>query len=640
MLLLGKYADFKEYMEDVYYDDIFNKVKGYVASKKDSFESDEIYKVKWVEVDDIHVSGVTFKEMEGGFLEIRTSVDADVDVEGKSRYGYDHFAVPKTYNVFFQALLENGLQQVKITKVEEYNPNTYERDRSLSQNLVPYMYEEDVEKHAEDFLKRHYPKALLQPMAIPVEEIVQSMGMKLFYAPLEEGVFGKTYFGSEKVKVFKDILQKEIIEIITEPGTMLINPDVYFMYNIGTANNTIIHECVHWDRHRRPFELQKLLTGECNHISCEIVEVYDGIPQDAPALKWMEWQANQLAPRILMPAKMTERVYNNALRDIHTSKPFTRFAEVMEEAVGYTAQFFCVSLLAAKLRLMDLGYDVVQGTYVYNDGKYMPPFYFAKGTLEKNQTYIVDEKSAMLQIFISDELRALYFEGKIIYANCMVCINSPKYVTRSETGLPILTDYALEHVHECCFVFNRKVNVSDTYSDSFYRRCFLCRDVNSETYIEAKYDPNHKDNQSKLERKAEIDKITESITDIARRLATEVPGGFSGTLSYHMNRKNITNEELSYRTNISTVSISNYRNTLAPKITLENAIALCNGLKLVKQYSHDLLKKAGYDLETPNITYFMVGWVIDEHPDDTLQQWQDKFNDANIKIKLPGCDAV
>lgn len=637
---MGKYADFKEYMEDVYYDDIFNKVKGYVASKKDSFESDEIYKVKWVEVDDIHVSGVTFKEMEGGFLEIRTSVDADVDVEGKSRYGYDHFAVPKTYNVFFQALLENGLQQVKITKVEEYNPNTYERDRSLSQNLVPYMYEEDVEKHAEDFLKRHYPKALLQPMAIPVEEIVQSMGMKLFYAPLEEGVFGKTYFGSEKVKVFKDILQKEIIEIITEPGTMLINPDVYFMYNIGTANNTIIHECVHWDRHRRPFELQKLLTGECNHISCEIVEVYDGIPQDAPALKWMEWQANQLAPRILMPAKMTERVYNNALRDIHTSKPFTRFAEVMEEAVGYTAQFFCVSLLAAKLRLMDLGYDVVQGTYVYNDGKYMPPFYFAKGTLEKNQTYIVDEKSAMLQIFISDELRALYFEGKIIYANCMVCINSPKYVTRSETGLPILTDYALEHVHECCFVFNRKVNVSDTYSDSFYRRCFLCRDVNSETYIEAKYDPNHKDNQSKLERKAEIDKITESITDIARRLATEVPGGFSGTLSYHMNRKNITNEELSYRTNISTVSISNYRNTLAPKITLENAIALCNGLKLVKQYSHDLLKKAGYDLETPNITYFMVGWVIDEHPDDTLQQWQDKFNDANIKIKLPGCDAV
>ncbi|MEE1249129.1 MAG: helix-turn-helix transcriptional regulator [Lachnospiraceae bacterium] len=634
---MEKYKDFKEYMEEKFYDDIFNRIKSFVAGQRDSFESDEIYNVKWVEVDDIHVSGVTFKEMEGGFLEIRTSVDADVDVEGKARYGYDHFAVTKTYNVFFQALLENGLQQVKITKVEEYNPNTYERDRSLSQNLVPYMYEEDVEKHAEDFLKRHYPKALLQPMAIPVEEIVQAMGMKLFYAPLEEGIFGKTYFGSEKVSVFTNIIGKETVEIITEPGTMLINPNVFFMYNIGTANNTIIHECVHWDRHRRPFELQKLLTGECNHISCEIVEVYDGIPQDAPALKWMEWQANQLAPRILMPAKMTERVYNNALRDIHASKPFKRFAEVMEEAVGFTAQYFGVSLLAAKLRLMDLGYDVVQGTFVYSDGKYLPPFYFTKGTLEKHQTYVIDEQSALIQIFMSDELRALYLEGRLTYANCMVCINAPKYVTRSETGQPILTEYALEHVHECCFVFERKISASDTYSDSFYRRCFLCRDVSSETFIEAKYNPEHKDNQSKFERRDEINKITESVADIVNRLANEIPGGFAGTLNYHMNRKGITNEELAARTNISTVSISDYRNTMSPKITLERATALCNGLKLEKHYAHDLMRKAGYDLSTPNIIYFMVGWVIDEHPDDTLQQWQDKFNDAHINVKLPGC---
>lgn len=634
---MKKYNNFKEYMEDVYYDEIFNKIKSLVYAHKDSFESDTVYSVSYAELYDIHVSGVTFKEQDNGLLEIRVSVDADISVKGKTQYGYDEIADNASYNVFFRAKLEDGLQQVTITNAEEYNPAKFEKDKSLSQDLVPYLYEDAVEKNAEDFLKRHYPKALLQPMPLPVFEVAKSMGMTVYYAPLEDSVFGRTYFGSEKVTVYTDNTLKSKAEIVTKLGTMLINPNVYFMRNVGTANNTIIHECVHWDRHRKAFELQRLLTGNCNHISCEIVDTYEGIPDDAPALKWMEWQANQLAPRILMPAKMTEKIYSSALRDIHTSKPLTRFAEVMEEAVGYTAQYFGVSFIAAKLRLMDLGYDVVQGTYVYNDGKYMPPFYFAKGTLEKNQTYIVDEKSAMLQIFISDELRALYFEGKIIYANCMVCINSPKYVTRSETGLPILTEYALEHVHECCFVFNRKVNVSDTYSDSFYRRCFLCRDVNSKTYIESKYDPNHKDNQSKLERKAEIDKITESVTDIVRRLATEVPGGFSGTLSYHMNRKNITNEELSARTNISTVSISEYRNTLTPKISLERAVALCNGLKLEKHYSHDLMKKAGYDLSTPNITYYMIGWVIDEHPDDTLQQWQDKFNDANVKVKLPGC---
>lgn len=634
---MKKYNNFKEYMEDVYYDEIFNRVKGLVFAHKDSFESDTVYSVSYVEPYDIHVSGVTFKEQDDGFLEIRVSVDADISVKGKTRYGYDEIADNRAYNVFFSAKLENGLQQVSITYVEEYNLAKFEKDRSLSQDLVPYLYEDAVEKNAEDFLKRHYPKALLQPMALPVFEVAQSMGMSVYYAPLGDTVFGKTYFGTEKVTVYTDYTLKATVEIMAQPGTMLINPNVYFMRNVGTANNTIIHECVHWDRHRKAFELQRLLTGNCNHISCEIVETYEGIPDDAPAIKWMEWQANQLSPRILMPAKMTEKVYSNALRDIHTSKPFTRFAEVMEEAVGYTAQFFGVSALAAKLRLMDLGYDVVQGTYVYSDGKYLPPFYFAKGTLEKNQTYVIDEQNALIQIFMNEELRTLYFDGRLIYANCMVCINSPKYITRSETGLPILTEYALEHVHECCYVFKRKISASDTYSDSFYRRCFLCRNVNSENYIEAKYDPEHKDNQSKGQRKAEIDKITESVEDIVRRLATEIPSGFSGTLSYHMNRKNITNEELSARTNISTVTISGYRNTLSPKITLERAVALCNGLKLEKHYSHDLMKKAGFDLSMPNITYFMIGWVIDEHPDDTLQQWQDKFNDAHVNVKLPGC---
>lgn len=624
-------------MEDVYYDEIFNRIKGLVFAHKDSFESDTVYSVSYAEPDNIHVSGVTFKEQDDGFLEIRVSVDADIAVKGKTRYGYEEIADNGSYNIFFSAKLENGLQQVSITNVEEYNPAKFEKDRSLSQDLVPYLYEDAVEKNAEDFLKRHYPKALLQPMALPVFEVVQSMGMSVYYAPLGDTVFGKTYFGTEKVTVYTDYTLKATVEIMAQPGTMLINPNVYFMRNVGTANNTIIHECVHWDRHRKAFELQRLLTGDCNHISCEIVEAYEGIPDDAPAIKWMEWQANQLAPRILMPAKMTEKVYSNALRDIHTSKPFTRFAEVMEEAVGYTAQFFGVSALAAKLRLMDLGYDVVQGTYVYSDGRYLPPFYFAKGTLEKDQTYVIDEQNALIQIFMNEELRTLYFEGRLIYANCMVCINSPKYITRSETGLPILTEYALEHVHECCYVFKRKINASDTYSDSFYRRCFLCRNVNSENYIEAKYDPEHKDNQSKSQRKNEIDKITESVEDIVRRLATEIPSGFSGTLSYHMNRKNITNEELSARTNISTVSISEYRNTLSPKISLERAVALCNGLKLEKHYSHDLMKKAGFDLSIPNITYYMIGWVIDEHPDDTLQQWQDKFNDAKVNVKLPGC---
>ena len=90
----------------------------------------------------------------------------------KTRYCYEEIADNRTYNVFFTAKLENGLQQVRITNAEEYNPEKFEKDKSLSQGLVPYLYEDAMEKNAEDFLRKYYPKVLLQPMALPVFEVV------------------------------------------------------------------------------------------------------------------------------------------------------------------------------------------------------------------------------------------------------------------------------------------------------------------------------------------------------------------------------------------------------------------------------------------------------------------------------------
>lgn len=620
-------------MEDKYYDNIFNRLKGFIGGKRDSFESDAIYQVKWVELDDIHVSGVTFKEAGNGELEIRVSVDADIDVEGKGKYGYDHFPVNKCYCAFFGALLQNGLHNVRLLKVEDYSPNQYEKDKSLSQNLVPYMYEEDVEKHAEDFLRRHYPKALLQPMAIPVEEVVTEMRMQMYFAPLEDGIFGKTYFSTEKVTVYTDITGKATADIMTQPGTMLINPNVYFMYNVGTANNTIIHECVHWDRHRRPFELQKLLKGECKYISCEIVETYDGMAQDESALKWMEWQANQLAPRILMPAEMTKKVYNNALRDIYTSKPKTRFAEIMEDAIRFVSQFFQVSLFAAKLRLIELGYDVAQGAFVYCDGKYLPPFAFSKGAIGKNQTFVVDEKNAMFVLFMDPTLRELYCDGKIVYANSMVCLNISKYIKLNENDMPILTEYALEHVDECCFIFDRRFSANESYNDTFYRRCFLCRDVNSQTFIEADYNPNHKENQGKITRREELSKVVETSGRIAEIMDT-LPGGFGKTLKYHMDRLDVNESELSDRSHISEQTISKYINNGSAEKKYANVVAIAKALCMNPIFMEDLLFKAGYDKKYDQIAFF-VKFLIWNHPDDSVDEWQQKINDAHVNLQLP-----
>ncbi|EJV86820.1 hypothetical protein IG3_01710 [Bacillus cereus HuA2-1] len=57
-------------------------------------------------------------------------------------------------------------------------------------------------------------------------------------------------------------------------GTILVNPNVVFMRNIGSERSTIVHECVHHDLHANFFELQKLLGSNVGSVSCEVVEEY------------------------------------------------------------------------------------------------------------------------------------------------------------------------------------------------------------------------------------------------------------------------------------------------------------------------------------------------------------------------------
>ncbi|MDE6748099.1 MAG: hypothetical protein K2K21_03415 [Lachnospiraceae bacterium] len=631
---MTKYKDFKEYVEENYLDMIMKRLEPYIISHKDDLEEDDFYNISWVEVIGSSVCGITFKDIGDNWIEIRTSIDVEIEFTGKTRYGHDSDTATKTYNVFLKAILEDGLKKVSVTDVSSYDKNIYEKDKSLSQNLVPYMYEEDVERHAEDFLKKHYQKALLQPMPLPVEEIVDDMGMTFFYAPLEDGIFGKTFFGEEKVKVYTDITGSEEIEIMTSPGTMLINPNVYFMYNIGTANNTIIHECVHWDRHRRPFELQRLLEGDCSHISCEIVEKYEGIPEEASAFKWMEWQANQLAPRILMPAKMTKRKLNDFLQARYQINPHERFAIHMEGAINDLSLFFHVSNIAAKLRAIELGYDQAQGVQVYCNGRRLPPFAFMKGTLNKNNTFVIDENNLLYNLMVRPELGRLYAEGKIVYTNCMLCLNTPKYIELSETGEPILTDYALEHVDECCYIFNRRFSASDSYSDTFYRRCFLCRDVDSETFIEADYDEEHKSNQSKADKEKELSIITDFADGMAEFME-DLPGAFSKTLRAHMVRKKIGEEELAFRCHLSVQTISKYLNHNGEKKKYENVLAVGKALCLHPIYMEDLIKKAGFSTDKSDRASIIVKFLIWHHPDDTIEEWQEKLDDAHVSIKLP-----
>lgn len=632
---MQKFDSFEKYLEQNYYNEIFKAIQNYMWSHKNSLGlySYVVLDMSYIKLDDIHVKSVSFHEAGGNLLEFNASVQADIILKGIGRSDYEADEQQVWFSVTFNGYLLNGLNMVVIKGVDLYSRDKFNEEVSLNKFLIPYMYSKNLDKEAEKFLEKYYRQALVTPMPIKMDLLLENMSLEMRYAPLPDNIFGMTYFADADVEVC-DALKKNIQNEHIEAGTILINPMIFFMRNVGSRNNTIVHECVHWDRHSKFFELQKLLNDEVSHISCEVVEHYnvktDGIDD---ALKWMEWQANALTPHILMPSEMTKVKFKEILSDTKSMYPSERSAVIAEFAVQSLADFFDVSVVSAKIRLVELGFEFVEGTSVYVDGRYYPPYSFKFDSLKKNQTFTIDAKSLIIVSNFNPELSKLTHSGAMIYANGMLCINDEKYVTRSESGTPILTDYALEHVDECCVAFDRNVRISRQYDDSYYRVCFLCRDIKSDTVVEATYDKNYKNNQDVTERAEEIRK-TKALLHETMKIQKDIAGmEFYECLAYHMKRKGVTEEQLAERSGLSVRAVGDYHR-MDKNIQLPAVLALCIGLNLKPEYCYSLIEKAGFSLKNTE-DHMVYRFLIDNHTDENIESWNNTLSEFGIKQQLP-----
>lgn len=259
-----KYDTFAAYLEDVYYNQIFSKIKSYIFNNKGRLDlsTSSVPDPSYVELSDFKIMGVNFHESDTDRIECKVTVRAEIEISGRGRRDYESDSTECWISIPLSATLRNGLQQVSIGYASEYSRELFRAEDALTKYLVPYIYAKDLDKHAERFLEKYCPRALEEPMPLPIKEIVENMGLTVYHAPLPDGIFGRTYFNDANVEVFTNKTCSETEDRTICPGTILVNPDVVFMRNIGSTNNTVIHECVHWDKHYKFFELQKLLNPD------------------------------------------------------------------------------------------------------------------------------------------------------------------------------------------------------------------------------------------------------------------------------------------------------------------------------------------------------------------------------------------
>lgn len=112
---------------------------------------------------------------------------------------------------------------------------------------------------------------------------------------------------------------------------------------------------LHWEKDQKYFEILALKNAQASEelypILCRQSERFyeptEGNKSKANEVKWLEWQAHRLAPRILMPKLMFKKQVLYYINDEQVNS--------CDELLEKLSEFFGVSRQSAKYRILEVG---------------------------------------------------------------------------------------------------------------------------------------------------------------------------------------------------------------------------------------------------------------------------------------------
>lgn len=396
-------------------------------------------------------------------------IHSDVIVTSNIGYQEARQGDKKEYEQWFLVSVElkvfDEKVEIKIVDVQTYYKKQYGSiQNKLTNTFVPILGKTDFDIEAEKFLNKYYPQALEEPMAVPVRAIAKNMRLRI-----KEGVqfnsnppiFGAIAFFDCKANL-RD--SDGVLKQFNIPkGSIIIDNRLNF-WSIGCVNNTIAHELYHWHRHRIYAQIQRLLIGNDSLKSlnrCNATPTRHTMFANSYAdVDWMEWQANSIAPKILMPKNMFERKLNELLSQAGYYKSTgERKEEILDSVIIRLNEFFQVSKQAAMIRMHELGVEDVEQVY---NSRY-----------KSEAIYEIDFASYIIEYKCNEKFRKLIDSGDFLYIDNHCVINNEKYIIEGPLGKVSLSEYALRNKSECCLQFSERIILNrkklEAISAIFYR---------------------------------------------------------------------------------------------------------------------------------------------------------------------------
>ncbi|HEO0107196.1 TPA: ImmA/IrrE family metallo-endopeptidase [Streptococcus agalactiae] len=597
---------FDKYIFDTYHEQIVKTVKGFIFNNKDNTDL-STYMVPepngFIEFDNFELYKINYEIINNCELNLEIIVIADVIVRQYIKGEMEVDTKTKFVSVYAEVELDAGIKNFRIYNTE-FKSDQYKNSRNLklSKDWVPYIRKKDFDDIAEKFLRKYYPQALTQPTPVPVETIVSEMGLSIHQEKLtiDNSVFGKMVFKDTDVEVIED---EQLVSKHFNKGSILVDKDVVFKRNVGSYNNTVIHECVHWELHKVFHEVKMVLDKDHSQVSSWTEENLADSSMWT-SLDWMEWQANGIAPRILMPKVQTRIKIRELFQTLTLVNPDISRSELVQEVVDNLATFFEVSRQAAKIRMIDLGFKEANGVYNYLDDRYMHNFAFELEAFDKGSSYTITSNDLCFEYCFNESFRQIIDRNMFIYVDNHLCLKDKKFIYMTKDG-PIMTDYDYEHMDECCLIFKVKSKNFTSISNETYYDYVLNRGVTKESEIKADF-VDILQNPSLMDQLPPLDmmKLGKKISELLK----ELPFEFSGTLRSHRKRKNCTQPFLAKLVGITERTLRDYETLEDNLPRLELTLSFCFALKLRPELSDDMIKKAGHQLtiSPPHQVYKML----------------------------------
>lgn len=583
----------------------------------------QIEVISKIEINYLNVKSVHVSNRPQDSIKFDILVEADLEVYDKYFYRNDVTeSIRQWFCVECIGRLGAYLKDSEYTKVSVYDGKLHD-NTAMSQRLVPIMNKEDCENYASMFIQKYYPEASDSREWLDPNELAKRMGLTVTEKVItkEHSVFGQIFFEDSNGQ-FYDLNNDCCYTEKIQSGTIVLDPDIAFFRNLGAKFNTIVHECVHWDLHKKAFQLEKLFDSKITKFSC----LAEGgiLENNSDAVKWIEWQANTIAPMIQMPKEAFRIKVEEAILKFKKTYNLYDSLDWIEPVIDEVSNCFMVSRLAAKIRMIELGYEEAIGAFVYVDGKYVPTHTVSKNfKLERNKTFSVSYYDLALEILINEELRNKIYSGMYTYVNSHVILNLPKYVSKDIFGFEKLTDYARRHMEECCLPFDIKVK-SGVSTSSYQAISILNRDKDSPIEFEVRFVNGYENVPTDKQIKAFGD-----IIKVESELYLSMSNDYIASLREIMKRKNINQKQLAEKIGVNAETVGR---CLSGKTINRNTLMLiCLGLHLPYKCSLKLLESAGCPLVLSDRDHQYYDFVLKMYYHKELVEIQKFLSDHGVE---------